>query len=84
MGRRGRHAERWSNLAIAAIRRGANPNDFSDPGGLDWGQSTNRCANMRILWAIPAGLLVLGPVAAPAQQDEMGLDIPTFLRRQSN
>jgi len=24
------------------------------------------------------------PVAAPAQQDEMGLDIPTFLRRQSN
>ncbi|MBU8546578.1 MULTISPECIES: cell division protein FtsZ [Roseomonadaceae] len=24
------------------------------------------------------------PVTAPAQQDEMGLDIPTFLRRQSN
>jgi cell division protein FtsZ len=24
------------------------------------------------------------PVAAPTQQDEMGLDIPTFLRRQSN
>jgi cell division protein FtsZ len=24
------------------------------------------------------------PVARPTQQDEMGLDIPTFLRRQSN